>query len=49
MVNNITLQQQANRRAAMQAENNRIEAFGNYLLQYEGFDEVARKLSLIHI
>ena len=43
MVNNITLQQQANRRAAMQAENNRIEAFGNYLLQYEGFDEVARK------
>tara|TARA_B100001057_G_scaffold121693_1_gene120514 strand:+ start:329 stop:850 length:522 start_codon:yes stop_codon:yes gene_type:complete len=43
MIDNISLQEQANRRAAIQYQNNRVQAFGNYLLPYEGFDEVARK------
>ena len=44
MANNISVQEQANRRAAaIQSQNNRSKAFGDYLLKYEGFDEVARK------
>ncbi len=44
MTNNISVQEQANRRAAaIQSQNNRSKAFGDYLLKYEGFDEVARK------
>ena len=44
MTNNISVQEQANRRAAaIQSQNNRAKAFGDYLLKYEGFDEVARK------
>lgn len=44
MTNNISVQEQANRRAAaIQYQNNRSKAFGDYLLKYEGFDEVARK------
>ena len=43
MTNNISVQEQANRRAAaIQSQNNRAKAFGDYLLKYEGFDEVAR-------
>ena len=43
MANNLTAQEQANRRAAAISQNNRITAFGNYLLPFEGFDEVARR------
>ena len=43
MPDNISLQEQANKRAAAISQNNRITAFGNYLLPFEGFDEVARK------
>ena len=44
MTNNISVQEQANRRAAaIQSQNNRAKAFGDYLLKYEGLDEVARK------
>jgi|TARA_R110000823_G_scaffold222498_1_gene350834 GH24 family phage-related lysozyme (muramidase) len=43
MLENISLQEQANRRAAAISQNNRIKAFGNYLLPFEGFDEVARR------
>ena len=43
MLKNISLQEQANRRAAAISQNNRIKAFGDYLLQFEGFDPVARR------
>lgn len=43
MPDNISLQEQANKRAAAISQNNRIKAFGDYLLPFEGFDEVARK------
>jgi len=43
MPENISLQEQANRRAAAISQNNRIKAFGDYLLPFEGFDEVARR------
>jgi GH24 family phage-related lysozyme (muramidase) len=43
MLENISLQEQANRRAAAISQNNRIKAFGDYLLQFEGFDPVARR------
>ncbi len=43
MPDNISLQAQANKRAAQISQNNRIKAFGNYLLPFEGFDPVARR------
>ena len=43
MLENISLQEQANKRAAAISQNNRIKAFGKYLLQFEGFDPVARQ------
>jgi GH24 family phage-related lysozyme (muramidase) len=43
MPDNISLQGQANKRAAEMSQNNRITAFGNYLLPFEGFDRVARR------
>jgi len=43
MADNISTQKQAIKRAKEISENNRIKAFGNYLLPFEGFDEVARK------
>ena len=43
MPENISLQEQTNRRAAAISQNNRIKAFGDYLLPFEGFDEVARR------
>jgi len=43
MPNNISIQEQANKRAAAISQNNRVKAFGDYLLPFEGFDEVARR------
>ena len=43
MINNLSFKDQANRRSKQISKNNRVQAFGNYLLPYEGFDEVARR------
>lgn len=43
MADNKTPTELANKRAAEMSENNRIKAFGNYLLPFEGFDKVARR------
>ena len=43
MPDNISLQEQANKRASEISQSNRVSAFSDYLLKFEGFDEVARR------
>jgi GH24 family phage-related lysozyme (muramidase) len=43
MPDNISLQEQANKRASEIYQSNRVRAFSDYLLKFEGFDEVARR------
>jgi len=43
MPDNKTAKEFAQKRASEMSQNNRIKVFGDYLLPFEGFDEVARK------